>query len=75
MSSTTDSLAWADIDGQTPGMLRENLRRSRGRIATLIGMLDDERAKHAEARAELRVLRRRLEAAHRALSGIDSRSG
>ena len=57
MSSTTDHQDYADVDGQTPGMLRHNLRRARERIATLIGMLDDERAKHAEHDSELAMAR------------------
>lgn len=75
MSSTTDHQDYADVDGQTPGMLRHNLRRARERIATLIGMLDDERAKSSEARAEARRLRQRLDAAQRALNGCGGRPG
>ena len=73
MSSTTEHQDYADIDGQTPAMLRHNLRRARERIATLIGMLDEERAKHAETRAELRRLRARMNAATKALSGYGGR--
>lgn len=75
MSSTTDNENYAAVDGLTPGMLRHNLRRARERISTLIGMIDEERARHAETRAEVRALRRRLETAANALSGIGGRSG
>ena len=73
MSSTTEHHDYADVDGQTPAMLRHNLRRARERIATLIGMLDEERAKHAETRAGLRRLRARMDAATKALSGCGGR--
>lgn len=55
-------------------MLRENLRRSRRRIVTLVGLLDEEKEKVAIMRAELRAIRRRLDAAQRAINGIGSRS-
>lgn len=74
MSSTTERMATADVRTMTAARARYHLSQARQRIATLIGMLDDEKAQSAALRREVARLRARLRTVADAVSDCDGRS-
>lgn len=75
VSSTTERTATADVRTMTAAQARYHLTQARQRVATLVGMLDDEKAQAAALRREIARLRKLLRIVSDAVSDCDGRSG
>ena len=74
MSSTTEHVATGSVDAMTTAQARYHLKRARERIASLVALLDDEKAGKEDLRREVRRLRRIIGDVRVAVSGSGERS-